>query len=174
METSFVAKYAPVVSVEDGNTVNDEEMSATPVIVSVADEICSASPWTDTYFDGDSSVIAVFDIDYEAYRDSITYGVVLAIIMLTLYPPLVVLLVGGLVNVYGFLVFWVCYIGGVSWPIYRKLTKVLHKIYGIHVALTTEGIRQDSNGFPFPFRHSTLVRSTPQNRIPVLQYLFSQ
>jgi hypothetical protein len=152
MEISSATEYAPMVTVENGKIINDEEMSAAPVTVSVADEICSASPWTDTYFDGDSSVIAVFDIDYEAYLQSLTFSETLVIAMLLLYGAAMSKAFG-----VGFGPIWVVYIGGVAWMLRGNRNQFRSLIYGIHVALTTEGIRLDNKiGFP----RSTLVRSS--------------
>jgi hypothetical protein len=169
MESFSVAKYTLV---EGGNAMNDEEMNATPVTVSVADEICSASPWTDTYFDGDSSVIAVFDIDYEAYRQLLIFQS-RSIAMLLLYTP-VVWAMAQEYGLYGFTWLYVCSVLGTAVLVHRKLSKELHMICDIHVALTSEGIRQDLVTLG---RHSTLVCSTipalidPCCRIPM--YLVS-
>jgi hypothetical protein len=141
MEISSATKYAPMVTVENGKIINDEEMSAAPVTVSVADEICSASPWTDTYFDGDSSVIAVFDIDYEAYLQSLTFSETLVIAMCLLYVAVILEAFG-----VDFGPIWAVHFCGIAW------------MNRPHVALTTEGIRQDNIiGF---FPRSTLVRSS--------------
>lgn len=126
--------------------------------------------WEDTFFNSSSGVIAVFDVDYDKLERNVRRAKYIMIVVLIVYglfmvviPSLAEFLDDSSDMDAGFLLY-MFFLYGFLVTLYVKIIRMLGNsikhIASTHVAVTTEGIRKETNNFPMGaiFRTSMLVR----------------
>ena len=135
----------------------------------------TARTWNDTYFDkkvAPSDLVAVFDVNYDELKSH--FNRILAFFVFFTFLCMVPFVVdlsseererGSSHSIKtdgsdgSWSLFWVGYIGFILFLVARAVHRQKKNVYGLHVALTSQGIRKDSNHFPFAnfFHTSTTV-----------------
>jgi len=132
-------------------------------------EACHLS-WEDTYYDDEDSIVAVFEVNNEGvYRRTRGLFVValafLATFMVLFCIGIVTTLIQGEYEGIGISVIGAAFYGYLAYilvhylQIMAKSKEVVH--YGVHVAVTRQGVRKDMVNFAFgsTFTTTTSVRS---------------
>jgi hypothetical protein len=123
--------------------------------------------WTDTYYDKEPDIIAVFDIDYEGLGRTISKAKILTVSMILTYAVAYTIcfslpafeVEGSWHVLMPVVLFFVC---GMLLPIpsiVKRLNFQQENKYGLHVAVTVSGLRRDTRNFPLGsiFKTTTLV-----------------
>jgi hypothetical protein len=120
--------------------------------------------WTDSYFETSNTngVIAVFDINYDLVAWRLRFAQVIILFLALFYCGIFALpevLDGADPREDGMWIFYAYMLGLFGFLAYQ-INKQLPFIYGIHLAVTEQGIHKVSNGFPMGnvFRTTTVVR----------------
>ena len=116
--------------------------------------------WTDTYYEKEKDIIAVFDTDHASLKRGITCRTVFACLVLGLYAAFFITL-----HFFAddprdsWIMFF--YAGLFTWIAYRmiQLCKYLTKVVetGLHICVTKSGVRRDLNKFPMGSMFRTTV-----------------
>ena len=135
----------------------------------------AARTWNDTYFDKKvppSDLVAVFDVNYDELKSHFNRILAFSVFFVFLCMASFVADLSSEEQETGsshsmktdgsdgsWSLFWVGYIGFILFLLARAVHRQKKNVYGLHVALTSQGIRKDSNHFPFAnfFHTSTTV-----------------
>jgi uncharacterized integral membrane protein len=136
-------------------------------VVETEDRSNETISWTDTYYDKEPDIIAVFDVDYEGLGHAISKAKFWTVFIILIYAVVYTITFslrafdndGAWPIVTSMVVFFVCGIMFAMRYTVKKFNLMKENMNGLHVAVTVGGLRRDSRNFPLGmiFKTKTVV-----------------